>query len=168
MKLSEFIETPDKLEQTNSLPIKKVINEDDTGIPYLSLGGVFTKDVSNLSKFVDIKDQMQVQKAIIDLFTLNPEVTDDMIAKLASNLGIDEKTLENEIYRILTSFFNKGKSRENPHNAIDPEQLQAGIKVEYEHTDNIFIAEKIARDHLAEDVSYYTHLAEMESTYTKK
>jgi hypothetical protein len=38
------------------------------------------------------------------------------------------------------------------------EQLQIGIEVEKEHTDDESLAEKIARDHLAEDPHYYTKL----------
>jgi hypothetical protein len=41
---------------------------------------------------------------------------------------------------------------------VDAEQLQIGIEVEKEHTDNEKLAEKIARDHLAEDPHYYTKL----------
>jgi hypothetical protein len=41
-----------------------------------------------------------------------------------------------------------------------PDQLQAGIKVEMEHTDNPAVARKIACDHLSEDPEYYTKLAE--------
>jgi len=44
-------------------------------------------------------------------------------------------------------------------NSFD-EQLRQGIEVEKEHTDDPAIAEKIARDHLAEDPEYYTKLKE--------
>ena len=41
---------------------------------------------------------------------------------------------------------------------VDAEQLQIGIEVEKEHTDDEELAEEIARDHLAEDPHYYTKL----------
>jgi len=41
-------------------------------------------------------------------------------------------------------------------------QLEMGIKVETEHTDDFAIATKIATDHLNEDPHYYTKLAKME------
>ena len=41
---------------------------------------------------------------------------------------------------------------------IDPHQLAMGIQVEMEHTNDKQIAEKIARDHLAENPKYYTIL----------
>lgn len=43
-------------------------------------------------------------------------------------------------------------------NKVDAEQLKIGIEVEKEHTDDEKVAEKIARDHLAEDPHYYTKL----------
>ena len=43
-------------------------------------------------------------------------------------------------------------------NKVDAEQLNIGIEVEKEHTDDEKLAEKIARDHLAEDPHYYTKL----------
>jgi hypothetical protein len=42
-------------------------------------------------------------------------------------------------------------------------QLEMGIKVETEHTDDFDVAKKIATDHLNEDPHYYTKLAKMES-----
>jgi hypothetical protein len=137
-------------------------------IPYLSLGGVFTQSIKSLSEYVGVKDKLGLSKAIIDMFTLYPEVTDDMIKKLANNLSIPKEVLENEIYAILTSFFNKGKSRENPNAPIDPTELRTGIKEEMEHTDNPLISEKISRDHLVSDASYYSHLAAMEAQYQGK
>lgn len=41
---------------------------------------------------------------------------------------------------------------------VDPTQLEMGIKVEMEHTNDPKIAKKIALDHLAEDPQYYTKL----------
>lgn len=41
-------------------------------------------------------------------------------------------------------------------------QLEMGLKVEMEHTDNMDIAKKIAMDHLAEDPHYYSKLSKME------
>ena len=41
-------------------------------------------------------------------------------------------------------------------------QLEMGLKIEMEHTEDMNIAKKIALDHLAEDPHYYTKLAKME------
>jgi hypothetical protein len=44
----------------------------------------------------------------------------------------------------------------------DPEQLKMGIKIEFEHTTDSKIAERIAKDHLSEIPDYYTRLEKME------
>ena len=41
---------------------------------------------------------------------------------------------------------------------VDPKQLEMGIKVEMEHTDDPAVAKRIALQHLAEDPEYYTKL----------
>ena len=48
---------------------------------------------------------------------------------------------------------------------FDPKQIEMGIKIEMEHTEDASIAEEIAMDHLTEDPEYYTHLTEMEKKY---
>ena len=47
---------------------------------------------------------------------------------------------------------------------IDKKQLNMGIKIEMEHTDNPKVAKKIATDHLKEfcNKPYYTELKKME------
>lgn len=44
----------------------------------------------------------------------------------------------------------------------DPKELEMGIKVELEHTDDKDKAKEIALDHLAELPDYYTRLKKME------
>lgn len=58
------------------------------------------------------------------------------------------------------------KSLAAKHNTTEEEiqqQLDMGMKVETEHTDDINVAKKIAMDHLNEDPLYYTKLAKMEA-----
>jgi len=43
------------------------------------------------------------------------------------------------------------------------QQLEMGMRVETEHTDDLAVAKKIAMDHLNEDPHYYTKLAKMEA-----
>jgi len=42
-----------------------------------------------------------------------------------------------------------------PDAIFDREELEAGTKVEFEHTMNLQIAKKIAKDHLEENPRYY-------------
>lgn len=41
---------------------------------------------------------------------------------------------------------------------FDPEELERGVEVEMEHTDDAEIAREIAMDHLEEDPEYYDKL----------
>ena len=45
---------------------------------------------------------------------------------------------------------------------FDYQQLKKGAKVEFEHTNDIKIAMKIAMDHLMEDENYYIKLEKVE------
>ncbi len=55
-----------------------------------------------------------------------------------------------------------------PASSYSDEQLQKGIKVEMEHTNDPKVAEEIAKDHLEENAKYYDHLDEMESEMDKE
>lgn len=48
--------------------------------------------------------------------------------------------------------------------SFNKEQLIKGIKVEFEHTNDVAIAAEIASDHLAEDPTYYDKLDQMENS----
>lgn len=52
-----------------------------------------------------------------------------------------------------------GLASDKPDSDFDPDQLEKGIKVEMEHTNNRTVAKEIAKDHLVEDPHYYTMLA---------
>jgi phage-related protein (TIGR01555 family) len=62
----------------------------------------------------------------------------------------------------------QGKEKNKENNIVLPDQLAKGIKVEMEHTDDPSIAEKIARDHLAEHPRYYDYLEDMEKQMDKE
>jgi len=64
-------------------------------------------------------------------------------------------------------FMSEGEAAKRGISAddVDPDQLDMGIHVEMEHTNNPAIAEKIALDHLAESDQYYTYLEEMEKGF---
>lgn len=51
---------------------------------------------------------------------------------------------------------------------VDPVELVKGAIHEFEHTDDVEVATKIAMDHLREDPYYYAHLEKMERQYKKK
>ena len=57
-----------------------------------------------------------------------------------------------------------GKHNAVPDNKFNKRELQMGIKVEMEHTNDKSIAKRIAKDHLSEEglSRYYTYLEKME------
>ncbi len=61
-----------------------------------------------------------------------------------------------------------GLADEVPRSEFDPKSLEAGKKVEMEHTDDPEIAKEIATDHLHEFPRYYSALSEMEKNLETK
>ena len=55
-----------------------------------------------------------------------------------------------------------GKHRDVPDDQFDEYELNMGIDIEMEHTDDKNIAKEIAKDHLSEIDDYYTRLTDME------
>jgi len=67
--------------------------------------------------------------------------------------------------REFTHFVEKSPGtggRDLPDSSFDKDQLEMGIEVEMEHTDDKEEAKKIAKDHLVEFSDYYTRLKKME------
>lgn len=55
-----------------------------------------------------------------------------------------------------------GLADKGPPKGVDPKQVEKGIKVELEHTDDKDLAREIAYDHLTEDPKYYDKLETIE------
>lgn len=62
---------------------------------------------------------------------------------------------------------NGGLADSVPKKTLSKDQIQKGIKIELEHTDDPDLAKEIAMDHLVEDPKYYDHLIEMEKKHKK-
>jgi len=99
---------------------------------------------------------------IIKWFMKNPNPQDDKVHAFAEKLGIDPDNFETNIYMILSALIHEGRSK-NFKGKYDSKQLAMGIDIEKEHLPYPSIAEKIAKDHLAEFPDYYTRLKKMES-----
>ena len=56
-----------------------------------------------------------------------------------------------------------GLSRGHSPDEYDPVQLEIGTRVEFEHTHDPHLAQRIAMDHLTENVNYYYQLAQLEA-----
>jgi hypothetical protein len=112
-------------------------------------------------------EKNKLQAMIINFFTKYDKPTDNMIHAFAKKIDVDKEKLENEIYELLSAFLYNGEynnqTRSGKRIKLDKGQLQKGIDVEYEHTNNKLIAQRIAIDHLAELVDYYNRLEKMEN-----
>jgi hypothetical protein len=104
----------------------------------------------------------KIHSEIIKWFMENPNPPDKKVHSFADQLGIAPDELEGHIYMILSEILSEGKSK-GFTGSYDPKELAMGIEVELEHTPNRMVAEKIAKDHLAEIKDYYTRLKKMES-----
>lgn len=61
-----------------------------------------------------------------------------------------------------------GLSEGMPDSKFNKKQIELGIKVEQEHTDDKALAKQIAKDHLVEIPDYYTRLKKMEEDYKRE
>jgi hypothetical protein len=145
----------------------------------LSEAGISSKDMEKSelrNKLIMVRKQLEqklekeintdksLRAEIIKFFQANPQPTDNEMHALADRLQLEASELENLVYSILSNIISGGLSGATPDNeeTVDPKELEMGIKVEQEHTKDTAIAEKIARDHLAEDPKYYSKLQVME------
>lgn len=55
-----------------------------------------------------------------------------------------------------------GKADKEKDSKYDKDQLNKGVKVEMEHTDDKELAKEIAKDHLEEDGKYYDKLEKID------
>lgn len=120
---------------------------------------------------LDIEDENSLEEnsleeKIVDFFKFNPYPSDEKVHNFADNLNIPHDEMERKIYELVSTFLCGGKSFKISTN-YNPLQLEAGIKVEYEHIDRgskfaDLVAEKIVKDHLIENKNYYIYLLEME------
>ncbi len=61
-----------------------------------------------------------------------------------------------------TEKLHGGAGDSKPDSDFNSQQLEIGIKHEFEHTKNRKIAKEIAKDHLSEDPNYYKKIKKIE------
>jgi hypothetical protein len=97
----------------------------------------------------------------------NPNPEDEELHKWAESKGYNVPEVEDAVYELATKyvqFWSGGKSNAEgmTSDKADPKELEMGIEVESEHSDDLFTRKKIAMDHLAEYPDYYTRLKKVE------
>jgi hypothetical protein len=110
--------------------------------------------------YKEISADKAIKAEIISFFKKNPRPKDNQMHELAQRLNMDPAELETYVYGVLSDIISGGVSGGTEDPNTDPNELAMGIETELEHTDDREMAEKIARDHLAENPSYYTKLKE--------
>jgi hypothetical protein len=98
-----------------------------------------------------------------NFFIEHPEPSDKDVHEFADKIGMPTDRLETIAYGLLSNLLQVGKHKDVPDDQFDAEQLNMGIEIEREHTDDLELAKEIAKDHLAEFPDYYTKLKKMES-----
>lgn len=61
----------------------------------------------------------------------------------------------------------KGGLADKSKKEFDAKQLDKGMKIEMEHTEDESVAEEIAKDHLTEDPDYYVKLEKCVEAFVK-
>lgn len=102
------------------------------------------------------------ESKIVKFFIDNPNPSDKQVHKFAEDNDINKHKLEEEIYKLLSTFLHGGKYEKSDKNIVyDMNQVNMGDKVELEHVNKNspyakYIARRITLDHLAEfDGKYY-------------
>ena len=116
-----------------------------------------------------MKSSKDIFRNSIDKSSAGVELTPEVVATL-SNLKNSMK--ENEILQGGLADKKSLQDLARKHKMKDiselKKQLQVGIKVELEHTDNKKKAREIAMDHIFEDPKYYDKLSKIETKETEE
>jgi len=103
---------------------------------------------------------------VIDFLASNPNPDDESFHEFAEQNGLDIHSAESIAYALASKyvqFLRGGKSAGMDMSTVNPQELEMGLQVESEHTDDPTTQKKIALDHLAEMPDYYTKLQQMEN-----
>lgn len=91
-------------------------------------------------------------------------IPDADVYKLSDDLKVNTHELESIFYMFASRYVNEsnsvigGKGDTTKESDVNQEELQVGMAVEKEHTNDASIAKEIALDHLTENPKYYSEL----------
>ena len=107
--------------------------------------------------FQDIRDLFNVKSDI--------EAVEAKVKEIRDRVGLDQLKKESSY---ADDKIKGGLADGKNDKDFDPKQIEKGIKVEMEHTDDKELAKEIAKDHLMENSKYYDHLEKMEEKMDKE
>ena len=116
------------------------------------------------------QEDNDLESIVLKFFETNEEFDDDKIHSYAEKQGIDTHEFETMIYKVLKKSLDGGflKHANDPDDKFDKGELERGIKIEMEHTDNPKLAKAVTKAHLVEIPDYNTRLDKMELEAKKK
>lgn len=109
------------------------------------------------------EEEELLHDGIVGFFANHDNPTEEDVQAFAEEQGIDPDDVIERAFTLLHNLLNGvGKHNDVPDEEFDTEQLEKGIAVEREHTNDPLVAKMIAKDHLSELPDYYDRLENME------
>jgi len=109
------------------------------------------------------EEEELLHNGLVAFFSEHDSPTEEDVRAFADDQGIDPNEVIVRAFTLLHNLIKGvGKHNDVPDDEFDPEQLQKGIEVEQEHTNDALVAKMIAKDHLSELPDYYSRLTDME------
>jgi len=115
-----------------------------------------------VSQVAQIPDATGWAKYYAGLCSKGVMTTSDMLKMVGKALEVTPGPALEEFKRV-TQAMEGGLADGMPDDKFDATQLEMGVKVEMEHTNDPKLAKEIAKDHLTEIADYYTRLTKMEN-----
>ncbi len=122
-----------------------------------------------LLEFMEQNEEDSKMYKVFKFFLNTPDFSDKIDNFLKEN-KITKEEFDDKAFNILSKFLSSGEWNRKDRPNVDEEELMLGIEVEYEHSDNVLVAEKISLDHLSEmeNSKYYSYLILMEKLMEDK
>ena len=129
-----------------------------------TLRNLLYRNAAEEEEIVEPEEEKDPHHSEIISFIKNFEdPTPEEFEQAARDCGMDVEDFSLSILDIARAALNGiGKNDDMPDEEFSAKELQMGIEVEMEHTNNATIAKMIAKDHLMELPDYYTRLKKAE------
>lgn len=117
----------------------------------------------------ETKNLFDIKEIFIKFLETELEINYKKLENFSKENDVELKFVVNLALKILTDFFQHGHYQESIKKGkeidFDRKQLEIGLQWEFEHTNDEYMAERIAKDHLCESKFYYKYMKEMIDKY---
>lgn len=121
-----------------------------------------------LKEYMIQQSKESKMKKVFNFFMNEESINKDIIKEFIDKNDISMEYFNDIVYNLFSKFCSCGEWMRKGKPKVDEDQVSLGIEIEYEHTDNPLIAERIALDHLTENDQYYDYLILMERLMDEK